>query len=118
MIEFSPYVVTAVVGFFSSLVTGFVTFLTMRRKNQTDAFRALIDANEKFRDEVRKDLEIVKGEKEEYRRLVEELQDRIRQYEKQINALRIEIAQYKDEIIHYQSTIEELKTTLNNYNES
>jgi len=112
MIELSPYLVTVIVGCVSSVVTAIFTYLAMRKKNNTDSFKALIDANETFRNEIRKDLETVKCEKDEYKKLVESLQKKISDYEIQIAALRVEIAQYKDDILEYQKQITSLKIEL------
>ena len=138
MFEIPPLLLAALIGVVGSVCTGIVTYLGTKKKNNTDAFTAIIEANEKFREEVRADLAISKAETQgykdmvnnlniqiseyeykvteltkqtlEYKDVISNLNEQIIKYEKQINALVREISEYKDAIRELKSEISKLNT--------
>lgn len=101
--------VAVVIGISGALITGIVTFLVNSKKVKNDDFKAIINANERFRDELRKDLQRCKEtildlevKIEEYERQMEAYRDRIRELESTL----IE----KDKIIaRHEATISHLR---------
>jgi septal ring factor EnvC (AmiA/AmiB activator) len=105
---------------YQTLITGAVlilsnciTYFGTRKKNNNDAFKNLVDANEQFRNEIRNDLIAAKKESQSYKDLVNELKEKINEYESQILDLKKEILAYRETKIEYEKEIQELRDKLN-----
>lgn len=117
---------TGLVGLVSAIVSLSVSYFIAKRKSKTDSFESIIQANEKFRDEVRKDLNICKKELDASKEELESYKDTVQKLEKEIvNSqndsikLKFEILEYKQKILdltnkisEYEKTIFELKEKL------
>jgi chromosome segregation ATPase len=103
---------TGIVSLVSIAGTALVAYFVARRKDKTDSFESIIQANEKFRDEVRCDLNTCKSELERYKSLVDKLETDINQYEDQNLALKHQILEYKEKISEYEMIIIDLRGDL------
>lgn len=97
-----------------AIITGIVTYLGTRRKSNVDAFKQLIDANEKFRNEVRADLKLAKDENVKLRVTIANLETKVDAQRAEIESLSSEISKYKDLIHEYKSENIELMASLRN----
>lgn len=86
--------ISAFLGIISVICTGVYAFFASRKKTEIDSFKALIQANEDFRQEVRKDLihakEIIKEQSNEIEKLklvIEGQNKEISLYKKKIEQL-------------------------------
>ena len=57
-----PINIEILAALFGAILSSIVTFYIGRKKNNTDSFKAIIEANQQFREEVRNDLKITKEE--------------------------------------------------------
>lgn len=100
---------TVIIGALSVIATNLLTFFGTRKKNNTDAFESLVEANEKFRNEIRGDLIASKKEAQMYKDLVNELKEKINEYESQIIELKTSILEYKEIRSDYEREIQRLR---------
>jgi uncharacterized coiled-coil DUF342 family protein len=94
------------------LLTNLVSFFVARKKNNNDAFKNLVDANEQFRNEIRNDLIGAKKEAQDYKDLFNELKEKINEYETQIIELKNQILEYKEIRLEYEAEISQLRARL------
>lgn len=107
-------IIQAIITGFALVASNSLTFFAVRKKSNADAFKSLVDANEKFRNEIRGDLISAKKEAQEYKMLVNELKSKINEYESQILELKEEILNYKHDRMNYEMEIAELRNRVNN----
>jgi len=91
-------VVTAIIGALFSIVGIYLNDKLKNKKKNSDDFQALIDANTKYREEIRRDLVISKeevqtawAEIEESRKIIKQLETKNQLFEDQILSLTAEI---------------------------
>jgi chromosome segregation ATPase len=127
----SPQFLTIISSFITAVLTGVLTYFGVRKKNNNDAFKNLIDANEKFREEIRRDLIVAKQDLLQARdeinksrehilgleNKIDEYQVEIDSYRKSITALKSEILSYQAVTVKYKEEIHQLTLKLDAYNE-
>lgn len=137
MIELSPHFYTAVAMIISAGISSVITYLGTRRKTVTEAFASILEANERFRQEIRNDLSAAREESEhlrinlqhattqytdaiaeisqlkriilDYQRDISNLNSKLIEYQKEIQILKSVISDYRIEIEKLRKTISEMK---------
>lgn len=113
MLDFiqNPFFISTILAFFTALFTALTSLYVSNKKSKTDegnleiaSFNSLVEANDKFRNEVRKELDY-------YIKHVTMLRKQVSDYEFEISTLR-------KKIIHYEAEIKELTLKLQKYENS
>jgi len=109
----SPELITALTTTATALITAISTWWLSKPKDKNDYFKTLLEANEKFREEVREDLKSAKAEIEKYKEKIEELDasissycDKLLEYERLIKTYESQISENKEEISYLRNKYE------------
>jgi uncharacterized coiled-coil DUF342 family protein len=115
LVDYSTYTVY-IASIVSSTITGLTTYMVGRRKTAKSEFTELVTANSKFRDEIKKELEMAKEtiEKlqkslEDNRTLIDEMQEAIADLKQQIVAKETKISDLQVELIKRDYQLQVLK---------
>jgi peptidoglycan hydrolase CwlO-like protein len=109
--DFTTEQVTLWVAIFGAFASSVSVYLSNRKKNRRNDFEALVEANTKFREEIRDDLKQAKEELEEAYRKIQSLELTLDKKDEEIAAL-------KSKIESLIATIENLENTLRIYEEA
>jgi peptidoglycan hydrolase CwlO-like protein len=102
---------TLIISSISAISTGVFVYFTNRKKNRRNDFEALVEANTKFREEIRDDLKQAKEELEEAYRKIQSLELALYKKDEEIAAL-------KAQILSLINTIKSLEETVKSYEDA
>lgn len=108
----------------ASTISALFTYMGVKKKSMSSGFSSILEANERFREEVKEDLRKSKEEsvglksdlteiENKYKTSIEQISDLqkiIIDYQKEISELKITIRQYQGEISILKSVIDDYKT--------
>lgn len=97
--------VEGTIAIVSALVSLSVALFIIFRKNKGDAFESIIQANEKFRNEVRNDLIICKADVERYKKLLQDLEIEDKKHREEIASLKQKLDAAEKRISEYELAI-------------
>lgn len=97
LIDIAPYVVSIL----TAIIASWSAYKIGKKKSQNSDFDLIIKANEKFRDEIRKDLKISKDE-------IEKLKTIVDSKDKEIGEMQTSIADLKQQLVIRETNISEL----------
>jgi uncharacterized coiled-coil DUF342 family protein len=101
LVDYSTYTVY-IASIVSSAITGLTTYLIGKRKAAKSEFTELVSANSKFRDEIKKELDIAKD-------TIEKLQKTLGENRSLIDEMQVAIADLKQQIIAKETKISDLQ---------
>lgn len=117
------FIFVTIASTISAVVGGLFTYLGVKKKSMSSGFSSILEANERFREEVREDLKKTKQESEslkiklnnieiKYKSSVEQISDLqkiIIEYQREISELKTIIKQYQSEISILKLVIDDYK---------
>ena len=117
MLDHIPINIEILAAIFGAVLSSIVTFYIGRKKNNTDSFKALIEANQQFREEVRTDLRITKEELKESLEIIEIKDKLIKTLKEQVDGLEEDISILKEHNQIYKDTLNCCETEEDTSNE-
>ena len=113
---FSPEVLVAfyvlLSAAFSSLLTSYFSYRKSRKKGVDDSFTSIIQANESFRMEIKKDLQIAKAEAENLRETLSQIEQKYRIALEQVSDLQHSVAEHQEKVIYLKESINKYKNEI------
>lgn len=106
--EFMIFVYIAIGSAVSAVVASFFTYLGTKKKSMSSGFTSILQANERFRQEIKVDLDASRKDSDRLRHELDEIENK---YKYSIE----KISELQQTIINYQKEITELKTTIHRY---
>ena len=106
---------TIISSFTTSALTAGITYLGMKKKSKSDEFTTLVEAQRKFQEDIRSDLQIAKSETAAYKLQIISFEGQIMELRKTNSALEIKIINYETQLKDLKDTNISLESKINEY---